>query len=62
MIIANDSAVEAVAALSDLGKYVAVDVQSMNTTTETAEASDDDDDDGTGVRLLPEHLRDRAAQ
>jgi murein DD-endopeptidase MepM/ murein hydrolase activator NlpD len=51
VIVANDSAVEAVAALSDLGKYVAVDVQSMNTVTETAEASDDDDDDGTGVRL-----------
>jgi murein DD-endopeptidase MepM/ murein hydrolase activator NlpD len=51
VIVANDSAVEAVAALSDLGKYVAVDVQSMNTTTDTAEASDDDDDDGTGVRL-----------
>jgi murein DD-endopeptidase MepM/ murein hydrolase activator NlpD len=51
VIVANDSAVEAVAALSDLGKYVAVDVQSMNTVTETADASDDDDDDGTGVRL-----------
>ncbi len=51
VIVANDSAVEAVAALSDLGKYVAVDVQSMNTATETAETSDDDDDDGTGVRL-----------
>jgi murein DD-endopeptidase MepM/ murein hydrolase activator NlpD len=51
VIVANDSAVEAVAALSDLGKYVAVDVQSMNTASETAEASDDDDDDGTGVRL-----------
>jgi murein DD-endopeptidase MepM/ murein hydrolase activator NlpD len=51
VIVANDSAVEAVAALSDLGKYVAVDVQSRNTATETAEASDDDDDDGTGVRL-----------
>jgi murein DD-endopeptidase MepM/ murein hydrolase activator NlpD len=51
VIVANDSGVEAVAALSDLGKYVAVDVQSMNTTTETAENSDDDDDDGTGVRL-----------
>jgi murein DD-endopeptidase MepM/ murein hydrolase activator NlpD len=51
VIVANDSTVEAVAALSDLGKYVAVDVQSMNTATETAEASDDDDDDGTGVRL-----------
>jgi murein DD-endopeptidase MepM/ murein hydrolase activator NlpD len=51
VIVANDSTVEAVAALSDLGKYVAVDVQSMNTVTETADNSDDDDDDGTGVRL-----------
>jgi murein DD-endopeptidase MepM/ murein hydrolase activator NlpD len=51
VIVANDSAIEAVAALSDLGKYVAVDVQSMNTVTETADNSDDDDDDGTGVRL-----------
>ena len=51
VIVANDSAVEAVAALSDLGKYVAVDVQSMNTAAETADTSDDDDDDGTGVRL-----------
>jgi len=51
VIVANDSAVEAVVALSDLGKYVAVDVQSMNTVTDTADNSDDDDDDGTGVRL-----------
>jgi murein DD-endopeptidase MepM/ murein hydrolase activator NlpD len=51
VIVANDSAVEAVAALSDLGKYVAVDVQSMNTVAEAADNSDDDDDDGTGVRL-----------
>jgi murein DD-endopeptidase MepM/ murein hydrolase activator NlpD len=52
VIVANETAVEAVAALSDLGKYVAVDVASMNTVTETPEASDDDDDDdGTGVRL-----------
>ncbi len=52
VIVANESAVEAVAALSDLGKYVAVDVQSMNTVTETADTSDDDDDDdGSGVRL-----------
>jgi murein DD-endopeptidase MepM/ murein hydrolase activator NlpD len=51
VIVANDTSVEAVAALSDIGKYVAVDVQSMNTVTETAENSDDDDDDGTGVRL-----------
>jgi murein DD-endopeptidase MepM/ murein hydrolase activator NlpD len=51
VIVANDSAVEAVAALSDFGKYVAVDVQSMNTVTETADNSDDEDDDGSGVRL-----------
>jgi murein DD-endopeptidase MepM/ murein hydrolase activator NlpD len=51
VIVANESTVEAIAALSDLGKYVAVDVQSMNTVTETADNSDDDDDDGTGVRL-----------
>ncbi|MGA2995604.1 M23 family metallopeptidase [Bradyrhizobium sp.] len=54
VIVANDSAVEAVAALSDLGKYVAVDVTSINTVTDTADSAskdDDDDDDGTGVRL-----------
>ena len=54
VIVANDSTVEAVAALSDIGKYVAVDVQSMNTVTDTADNGkddDDDDDDGSGVRL-----------
>jgi murein DD-endopeptidase MepM/ murein hydrolase activator NlpD len=54
VIVANDTTIEAVAALSDLGKYVAVDVQSMNTVTEaadTASSNDDDDDDGSGVRL-----------
>ena len=53
VIVANDSAIEAVAALSDLGKYVPVDVSSMNTVTDTADNSsnDDEDDDGTGVRL-----------
>ena len=53
VMVANESAIEAVVALSDLGKYVAVDVQSMNTVTETAAAADDDDDDddGSGVRL-----------
>jgi murein DD-endopeptidase MepM/ murein hydrolase activator NlpD len=46
--------VEAVAALSDLGKYVAVDVSAINTVTDTADSKstdDDDDDDGSGVRL-----------
>ena len=52
VIIANESTIEAVSALSDLGRYVAVDVASMNNVTETpAAADDDDDDDGTGVRL-----------
>src|ERR1700731_4190229 len=52
VIVANESTIEAVAALSDLGKYVAVDVQSMNNGTETADnKSDDGDDDGSGVRL-----------
>ena len=51
VIVANDSTIEAVAALSDLGKYVAVDVQSMNTVAEAPDNSDDDDDDGSGVRL-----------
>jgi murein DD-endopeptidase MepM/ murein hydrolase activator NlpD len=52
VMVANDTQVEAVAALSDIGKYVAVDVQSMNTVSETADNSDEDDeDDGSGVRL-----------
>ena len=53
VIVANDTTVEAVAALSDIGKYVAVDVQSMNTVAEAATSNDDDDDedDGSGVRL-----------
>jgi murein DD-endopeptidase MepM/ murein hydrolase activator NlpD len=51
VIVANDTTIEAVAALSDLGKYVAVDVQSMNTVTETADNGNDEDDDGSGVRL-----------
>ena len=49
VIVANESAIEAAVALSDVGKYVAVDVASIN--TEIASASEDDDDDGSGVRL-----------
>jgi murein DD-endopeptidase MepM/ murein hydrolase activator NlpD len=56
VIVANDTTVEAVAALSDVGRYVAVDVASMNTVSETADnpsssTDDEEDDDGTGVRL-----------
>jgi murein DD-endopeptidase MepM/ murein hydrolase activator NlpD len=51
VVVASDSTIEAVAALSDLGRYVAVDVQSMNTVAEVPDASDDEEDDGAGVRL-----------
>lgn len=52
VIVANDASVEAVAALSDMGRYVPVDVQSLNTVAEAADTNDDDDaDDGSGVRL-----------
>jgi murein DD-endopeptidase MepM/ murein hydrolase activator NlpD len=53
VIVSNESAIEAVAALSDLGKYVAVDVQAMNTLAEAvaAGADEDEEDDGSGVRL-----------
>ncbi|MDB5549460.1 MAG: peptidase [Tardiphaga sp.] len=52
VVIANDSTIEAVSALSDLGRYVAVDVSSLNTVAEAIDNSaDDDDDDGSGVRL-----------
>ncbi len=47
VIVAGENAVEAIVALSDKGKYVSADVQSMNTeATETAE-----NDDGAGIRL-----------
>ncbi len=50
VIVANESAVEAVAALSDVGKYVSVDVNSINNAADIA-STDDEDDDGSGVRL-----------
>ncbi len=49
VIVIGDTTVEAIVALSDMGKYVSVDVQS--TETAIADNDDDDDDDGTGVRL-----------
>jgi len=50
-VIVVGDAVEAVVALSDTGKYVAVDVQSMATATDVAEAEEDDENDTTAVRL-----------
>ena len=50
VIVASENAIEAAAALSDAGQYVAIDVR--NVATEVAEADDDaSDDDGSGVRL-----------
>jgi len=49
VIVAGDSAIEAVVALSDTGKYVPVDIQ--NADTEVAEAAEDDENDTTAVRL-----------
>ncbi len=49
VIVMGDSAIDAVVALSDMGRYVAVDVASMNTLV--SDASDDDEDDGKGMRL-----------
>lgn len=53
VIIADDTTVEADVALSDLGRYVAVDVQNMNTGTDTADNSGnaDDSDDVGSARL-----------
>jgi len=50
-VVVVGDAVEAVVALSDTGKYVAVDVQSLGSTTEVAEAEEDDENDSTAVRL-----------
>ena len=48
VVIATDTAVEAMVAWSEMGKYVAVDVRSANS---VASSAGDDEDDGKGVRL-----------
>ena len=50
VIITGETAIEAVVALSDRGRYVPVDVASMNS-AEVAEAPDEEEDDGKGMRL-----------
>jgi murein DD-endopeptidase MepM/ murein hydrolase activator NlpD len=49
--IANDSAIEAMVAMSDQGRYVAVDVRSMETEVARVRQQEDEEDDGRGVRL-----------
>jgi murein DD-endopeptidase MepM/ murein hydrolase activator NlpD len=48
VIVMGDSGIEACAALSDMGKYVAVDAQSAG---DTQVAEEEPEDDGSGVRL-----------
>ena len=51
VIVASESAIDAVVALADTGKYVSVDVRNID--TEVAENSEDgsDENDTSGVRL-----------
>lgn len=49
VILANDNTIESIVALSDLGKYVAVDARNLGS-AEVAQVADEEDD-GTGVRL-----------
>jgi murein DD-endopeptidase MepM/ murein hydrolase activator NlpD len=49
VVVANDTNVDAVVALSDLGRYVSVDTRSIG--TEVAQARDEEEDDGKGIRL-----------
>jgi murein DD-endopeptidase MepM/ murein hydrolase activator NlpD len=50
MVVNDQNGVDAVVALSDMGRYVSVDVQMAEAPTADAQ-DDDDDDDGSGVRL-----------
>ncbi|MDI3470325.1 MAG: Peptidase M23B [Pseudolabrys sp.] len=51
VIVADDTSVDAVVALSDTGKYVSVDVKSVDTDVADSESGDASRDDGSGVRL-----------
>lgn len=53
VIVASESgAVEALAALSDMGKFVAVDVRNVDTEiAQNTDQNDEENDDGSGVRL-----------
>ncbi|MFA6265413.1 MAG: peptidoglycan DD-metalloendopeptidase family protein [Pseudolabrys sp.] len=52
VIVASDAGAEAVAALSDAGKYVSVDVKNVDTeVADNGDQNGDENDDGSGVRL-----------
>jgi murein DD-endopeptidase MepM/ murein hydrolase activator NlpD len=50
VVVVGDTSIEAVIALSDLGRYVSVDVRSIET-AEVAQAREEEEDDGKGIRL-----------
>jgi murein DD-endopeptidase MepM/ murein hydrolase activator NlpD len=50
VVVATDSGIDAVVALSDLGKYVSVDVRSIDTEVSRTRR-EEEEDDGSGVRL-----------
>jgi murein DD-endopeptidase MepM/ murein hydrolase activator NlpD len=49
VVVASDSGVDTIVALSELGKYVSIDVQAAG--TEVAKSGDSEPDDGSGVQL-----------
>ena len=51
VIIMGDSAIQAAAALSDTGSYVAVDIRNVDTNVADAPADETSDDDSSGMRL-----------
>jgi murein DD-endopeptidase MepM/ murein hydrolase activator NlpD len=53
VVIANDAAIEAVVAWSDLGRYVQVDTRALETEVARSrqQQPDEEEDDGRGVRL-----------
>ena len=53
VVIANDSAIEAVVAWSDLGRYVQVDIRNLETEVARSRPPEEEEDDGRGVRLYP---------
>jgi murein DD-endopeptidase MepM/ murein hydrolase activator NlpD len=50
VIVANENMIEAVVALSDLGKYVSVDVSAINQAVADTR-DEEEEDDGRGIRL-----------
>jgi hypothetical protein len=61
IIVASDNGIEAAAAISDTGKYVAVDVRNIDASLAGEDDDQSGDDDGSGVRLYRASTRRRFA-